>query len=140
MGVHEEQFIKKCNQHGLKITPQRITIFKEIAKANDHPSASILYKRVRKHLPNVSFDTVFRTLETFAEIGVIKQVENSGELKRFDPDMNNHHHLHCIKCKKIIDFSNPTFDALKLPSEIVKDFKVINKRVVFEGLCKDCSK
>jgi Fur family transcriptional regulator, peroxide stress response regulator len=132
-------FYETCLQNGLKITHQRTLIYEELTKAKDHPSVDIIYKRVRKLLPNISFDTVFRTLETFSVLGIIKQVEGSGELKRFDPDLENHHHMHCIRCKKIIDFSNATYDALKIPPGLEKDFKILNKRVVLEGLCKDCS-
>ncbi len=140
MNNSKEQFIEKCNQHGLKITPQRTIIYEELIKSKDHPSADVLYKKVRNRLSNISFDTVFRTLETFTEIGIIKQVEGSGELKRFDPDMDNHHHLHCMRCKKIIDFTNTDFDQLQLPNNLNNGFKTLNKRVVFEGVCKECSK
>jgi len=133
-------FYDKCVEHGLKITPQRSAIYDELVKAKDHPSANDLYKRVRKALPNISFDTVYRTLLSFFEIGLAHLVEGYGELKRFDPDIDHHHHLRCIKCQKIIDFDNTFYDEIKIPSELNKEFTILNKKVVLEGICKECSK
>ncbi len=135
-----QTFRDKCFQCGLKMTPQRSAIYDELLKAQDHPSADDLYKRVRKVLPNISFDTVYRTLLSFSETGIVRLVEGYGELKRFDPDIDNHHHLHCVQCQKIIDFCNQSYDALKIPTEFEKEFTVLNKRVVLEGLCKECAR
>jgi len=133
-------FYDKCVEQGLRITPQRSVIYDELLKAKDHPSADDLYKRVRKVLPNISFDTVYRTLLVFSDIGIVKLVEGYGELKRFDPDIENHHHLRCVQCQKIIDFCNQSYDALKIPAEFEKEFTILNKRVVLEGICKECSR
>lgn len=133
-------FYDKCVQSGLKITPQRAAIYDELLKAKDHPSADDLYKRVRKALPNISFDTVYRTLLSFSEVGIVRLVEGYGELKRFDPDIDSHHHLRCMRCHKIIDFCNQSYDAIKVPSEFEKEFTVLSKRVVLEGICRDCAK
>jgi len=135
-----QSFYDKCFQSGLKITPQRSAIYDELLKAKDHPSADDLYKRVRKTLPNISFDTVYRTLLSFSEVGIVRLVEGYGELKRFDPDIDNHHHLRCMQCQKIIDFCNQSYDALKIPAEFEKEFTVLNKRVVLEGVCKECAR
>jgi len=136
----KKTFRDQCAKGGLKVTPQRTTIYEELIKAKDHPSANDLYKRVRKTLPNISFDTVYRTLLSFSEIGLAHLVEGYGELRRFDPDIDNHHHLRCVKCQKIIDFSNTSYDAIKIPSEFKNEFKILNKKVVLEGICKACSK
>jgi Fur family peroxide stress response transcriptional regulator len=131
-------FYRRSKEHGLKITPQRAAIYQELLKAKDHPSADIIYKRLVKKIPNISFDTVNRTLLTFAQIGIANIVEGYGQPKRYDPDMNTHHHFRCIQCNSIIDFHNKEFDNLTVPEEINKEFTVINKKVVLEGLCSKC--
>ncbi len=133
-------FQEKCLKHGLKITVQRVAIYEELLKARDHPSADDIYKRVRKTFPNISFDTVYRTLLSFSEIGIIKPVEGYGEKKRFDPNINKHHHFRCVQCHEIIDFVNESYDNIEVPQELEKQFIVLNKRVVLEGICKKCSK
>ena len=133
-------FKRKCSEYGLRITPQRVVIYEQLANAKDHPSAETIFKKVRKNLPNISFDTVYRTLLSFSKIGIVNLVEGYGETKRFEPNLHNHHHFRCIQCHKIIDFCNDLYDKLKIPEDIEKQFQVFNKRVVLEGLCKDCGK
>jgi Fur family peroxide stress response transcriptional regulator len=131
-------FYQKSKVHGLKITPQRTTIYQELLKAKDHPSADVIYRRLVKKIPNISFDTVNRTLVTFSKIGIATIVEGYGQPKRYDPDMDTHHHFRCIQCNSIIDFHNKNYDNIAVPEEINKQFTVLNKKVVLEGLCSKC--
>ncbi|MBE0425621.1 MAG: transcriptional repressor [Nitrospirae bacterium] len=131
-------FYQRSKEHGLKITPQRTAIYQELLKSKDHPSADIIYKRIVKKIPNISFDTVNRTLLTFTRIGIIHIVEGYGQAKRYDPDIDIHHHFRCIQCNNIIDFHNKSYDNIAVPEEINKQFTVIHKKVVLEGLCNKC--
>jgi Fur family peroxide stress response transcriptional regulator len=133
-------FYRRSKEHGLKITPQRSAIYKELLRAKDHPTADDIYKRIVKRIPNISFDTVNRTLLTFSKIGITDVVEGYGQPKRYDPDMEIHHHFRCIQCNSIIDFHNKEFDNITVPEEINKQFTVINKKVVLEGLCSKCKR
>jgi Fur family peroxide stress response transcriptional regulator len=134
------RFKQKCRAHGLKITPQRTAIHRELIKSKDHPSASDIFSRIRKTFPHISFDTVNRTLQSFNEIGVVTLVEGYGEPKRFDPDTKPHHHFRCVKCNYIIDLHNESFDNIRIPPDMKKRFTVLNRRVVIEGICEKCGK
>ncbi|MBD3246747.1 MAG: transcriptional repressor [Candidatus Omnitrophica bacterium] len=131
-------FSQKCAEHGLKITPQRSAVCAELMKAKDHPTADAVYKRVREKLPNISFDTVYRTLLLFTELGIISLVEGYGEQKRFEPNLHQHHHFRCVKCRKIFDFESDTYDQIAVPKEARNYGTVIHKRVVLEGVCARC--
>ncbi|MBU1044571.1 MAG: transcriptional repressor [Candidatus Omnitrophica bacterium] len=131
-------FYDKCAEKGLKITPQRLLIFDELSKAKDHPTADAIYRRVRKSLSNISFDTVYRTLLSFTEIGIVNLVEGSGQQKRFDPNRHLHHHFRCIKCDTIYDFENDAYNDIAVPKAVQKQGVIINKRVVLEGICSKC--
>lgn len=133
-------FYEKCAENGLKITPQRKIIFEELAKAKDHPSADALFKRARKHLANISFDTVYRTLLSFSEIGVISLVEGYGEQKRFEPNLEKHHHFRCRVCHTIYDFEDESYDDIAVPKAVQKHGTVTSKRVVLEGVCTRCKR
>jgi len=133
-------FYQRAKEHGLKITPQRTIIYQELLQAKDHPSADILYKRLVKKIPNLSFDTVNRTLLTFSQIGIANIVEGYGQPKRYDPNIDTHHHFRCIKCHNIIDFQNKAYNNITVPEEIQKEFTVLNKKVVLEGFCNKCKK
>ena len=131
-------FTEKCLEQGLKITPQRSLIAKELSNAKDHPTADAIYKRVRKSMPNISFDTVYRTLILFTEVGIISLVEGYGEQKRFEPNVYKHHHCRCIKCHTIIDFCNDSYNSIQIPEKLSEQFQVLNKKVVLEGICSKC--
>jgi len=133
-----EAFYLRSKKYGLKITPQRTAIYQELLKANDHPSADSIYQKLIKKIPSISFDTVNRTLLTFSKIGVAHIVEGYGQPKRYDPDVNPHHHFRCTQCDRIVDFHNKAYDNISVPKEIQKQFTVVNKKVVLEGLCDRC--
>jgi Fur family peroxide stress response transcriptional regulator len=127
-----------CREHSLSITPQRVAIYKELISSAEHPSAINIYKKVRGYYPNISLDTVNRTLLTFHKIGLAKIVESTGEPKRFDPNLESHHHFRCISCGEIIDFRDESYDALEIPAEIKEKFVVLEKKVHLEGFCDQC--
>jgi Fur family peroxide stress response transcriptional regulator len=120
------------------VTPQRVLIYRELARSKDHPSPEVLYERVRRRAPEISFDTVYRSLSTFREIGVVDLVEGYGTAMRFDPTTTNHHHFRCVRCETIIDFKNETYDELPVPGAIGRRFDVHKIRVTVEGLCAKC--
>ena len=128
----------KCRQSGLRITPQRVTIYDALCRSAAHPTAEQLHKTIRARSPHISLDTVNRTLLTFAQIGLVDKVEDYGSSRRYDPNLESHHHAHCIKCGTIVDFTSPHFDALKIPAEIRRQFTIIGKKVIFNGICSAC--
>jgi len=133
-----DAFQIKCRKAGLKVTPQRLAVYKVLIETNEHPSAEMAFRRVRKLLPNISLDTVNRTLSILSEIGAASVVEGSGDAKRFDGNPNAHQHFKCIKCKRIIDFYHKPFENVKVPANIGEKFTVLRKTVYFEGICDSC--
>ena len=132
------EFTDKCRAAGLKITPQRIAIYRELLQTDEHPSAEMLYEKVKKTFPSISLDTVNRTLLTLNEIGAAFTVAGSGDARRFDGGLHEHQHFKCVKCKRIIDFHHKPFDNIKLPPKISKKFTVLRKSVYIEGICDLC--
>ena len=135
-----EAFRAKCRKAGLKITPQRMAVYKVLIESRQHPSAEMVFRKVRKVIPNISLDTVNRTLLTLAEIGAASIVEGSGDVKRFDGRLETHQHFKCIKCRRIFDFHYKSFDNIPVPKNISRQFIVLRKTVYFEGVCDSCKK
>ncbi len=131
-------FREKCRENNLKVTPQRVIIYEELLKSKDHPNAEVLFERVKKIFPDISLDTVNRALLTFSQIGIVNIVEGNGEPRRFDPDIENHHHFRCVKCNTIIDFDYKLYDNIEVPEKIDKKFTVLNKKVLLQGYCNKC--
>jgi Fur family transcriptional regulator, peroxide stress response regulator len=132
-------FIARCRAHNLKMTPQRMAIYRGIVDSTEHPTVDGMFQTVKKEFPNISYDTVSRTMLTFAQIGIVDLVETYGGAKRFDPNVTDHHHLHCVSCGKILDFYNDHYNNLEIPDEIGQQFKVLSSRVVLKGICDNCS-
>ena len=131
-------FMDRCRESGRKVTSQRITVYRELVRSDDHPSAEMLHRKIKKSSPSISLDTVNRTLLTLYEMGEASIVEGSGDPKRFDTGMEKHQHFRCIKCKRIIDFHHKPFDEIKVPADISKQFTVLRKTLYLEGICDQC--
>lgn len=139
--VSDEQigrFREKCRGAGLRITPQRVAVYELLVNSAEHPSAMMVFEQIRHRYPDVSLDTVNRTLATIAELGLARVIPGCGGAKRFDANLACHQHFKCVRCKKIIDFGYPAFENMKLPREIREDFTVLSKTVYVQGICSRC--
>ncbi|MBU0681457.1 MAG: transcriptional repressor, partial [Proteobacteria bacterium] len=112
------EFENACRKADLKVTHQRLEIFRELAQAHDHPSAEMLYNRIIKRLPTISLDTVYRTLATLEKHDLITRVQTLESQARLEAEMIRHHHAVCRKCGAITDFSWNTFDEVQVPAEL----------------------
>ena len=136
--VKLSSFEAACRAAGLKVTHQRLEIFRELASANDHPTAETLYKRLHKTLPTLSLDTVYRTLTTFEENNLISRVQTAESHARFEAEMKEHHHAICSRCQKITDFYWDICDTNKLPVQIAEWGQIEGKQLTLRGICAKC--
>ena len=103
-----------------------------------HPSAEEIYKRVKRKLPTISFDTVYRTLSLFERYGVISRISHIDNRMRYDSNMERHYHLVCIRCKEVQDFYWPDADHLEAPVDIIAWGVIENRYIELRGTCHDC--
>jgi len=133
--MNMETIFKK---YGLRMTFQRVEIYRELISDFHHPSVEDIYKRVKKKIPTISPDTVYRTISTFENYGLIKRVQALNNQGRFDANLKIHHHLICTRCKRIEDFYWPAFDHMKTPDNLKSWGELDDKYVEIRGLCKQC--
>jgi Fur family transcriptional regulator, peroxide stress response regulator len=134
---HFEQGLK---QAGVKLTHQRLEICREIGSASNHPDAETVFAGVRKRVPTISLDTVYRTLWTLLDLGLISTLGIPRERMRFDGNTAPHHHFVCTKCGEARDFYSEDFDQLQVPDD-VKTYGIVQKtQVEVRGVCIRCSK
>ncbi|MDD2469252.1 MAG: transcriptional repressor, partial [Desulfobulbus sp.] len=93
-----KHFETVCRDEGIKLTHQRIEIFREVAQTGDHPDADQIFQRVRDRVPHVSLDTVYRTLWLLNDLGLVVTLGASREPTRFDANLKSHHHFVCRQC------------------------------------------
>ena len=135
-----EHFEQACRSRGLRVTQQRLEVFRELTRMEEHPSVEDIFMRVRRRLRTISLDTVYRTLGTFEEYGLAYRVQGVDSKARFDTNFSRHHHLVCEKCQKIEDFFWPDFDQMSPPGETRQWGKVDTRHAVLRGICSDCQK
>ena len=128
----------KLRDAGVKVTHQRLVIFQEVLQAYDHPDAEKIYHNVRKSLPTVSLDTVYRTLWLLVEMGMLQALGNSREKTRFDFNMDRHHHFTCRVCGEVYDFENDELNCLKIPSSLPDIGEVEQITIEIRGICSTC--
>lgn len=131
------EFIDACRGKGLNVTYQRLLIYKSLNRVKSHPTAEEIYQEVRKEYPSISLATVYKTLETLAENQLISKVTSLHDLARYDGDTSRHHHLVCLRCRKVVDIHDESLNQLNFADQ--QGFKVSGYRIQVEGICADCS-
>lgn len=131
------EFKLYCRAHSLRLTGQRLEIFRAVASSCSHPCAEAVYQVVRKKLPKVSLDTVYRTLSRMEEAGVIGRV-GLGNKGRFDANPAAHYHFVCLNCGEVYDVFPREGEKLSLPGNIAEFGEVKNVNLQFRGICNRC--
>jgi Fe2+ or Zn2+ uptake regulation protein len=141
-----DRMLEGVRSAGLKLTPQRMAIVRELAADESHPTAQELYDRLRPGLPTMSFATVYNTLDALTAAGLCAALSLAPGSGRFDPNMRPHHHLVCDACGAVRDL--PTVRAASLTgdasirravSRTAPGFEVRSVERILRGLCADCA-
>jgi Fur family peroxide stress response transcriptional regulator len=138
-GRRLEQFKAACKRAGVKLTHQRLEIFREIAASVEHPDAETVFRGVQARIPTVSLDTVYRTLWLLDGLGLITTLGPRRESVRFDPNLEHHHHYVCVQCGLAKDFESADLNVLAIPASVKKYGSVMATHVEVRGLCAACA-
>lgn len=133
-----EEFAKILKEQNISVTPQRVEILKNIMERRDHPSADRIFQEVRKVLPMISFNTVYKTLETFCQLGLIMKVNPLHEVARYDGNTSPHTHLICSHCHQVEDLFWQWPENVPFPNLDGSGFQVQSVTIQFFGLCRHC--
>jgi Fur family transcriptional regulator, peroxide stress response regulator len=133
-----QQFVEKCKAAGLKVTPQRLVIYRALLHDGTHPSPDKLHRIVKKSHPTISHATVYTTLEALERQGIIARLTPLHETVRFDPILEPHHHVVCVRCKKVTNFNDAKLDSLALPASINRNSTVLGYTISVHVVCSDC--
>ncbi len=133
-----QEFREACLHHGLKVTHQRLEIYRVVASSNAHPDAETVFRQVRKRIPTISLDTVYRGLKLLADHRIISVVGVSHERVRFDANVHSHHHFVCTKCGAIMDFNAPELGEIAPPAEACQLGRPVSIQLEVKGVCAKC--
>lgn len=126
----------KLLDKGLKITPQRLAVLKAIIKQRNHPTADNIINLVHKTNPNIASGTIYKILETLVENGLITKVKTDKDIMRYDPIIEDHHHLYCSQSERIEDYYDEELnDILKkyFSKKKIPEFKIENVKLQING-------
>lgn len=138
MKVSHDDIRRRFRERGLKATPQRAAIYRALAETTCHPTADVLYRAVRRIHPMISPNTVYYTLAALKAAGLVHEVNYWHDGARFDANMEPHHHLICVSCRRIDDVTDRRLDALLASMKPGGGFDVVGRRVEFHGYCDQC--
>jgi len=123
----EVNLVNKLKHKNLKVTPQRVAILQAIYTLDNHPTAENIIQYIGGKYPNIAVGTVYKVLESFVENGLLIRVKTENDVMRYDPMLENHHHLYCNESDKIEDYEDPELDQLiadHLKKKRIKNFSI----------------
>ena len=106
------EFVARCHERRIAVTPQRLAVIGALLDSENHPSTDEICAAVRRKHPHVSLATVHRILEQFCEVGEARKVTLLHDVARFDGNVEPHHHVVCIRCRRLHDIEIPEVDKL----------------------------
>jgi Fur family transcriptional regulator, peroxide stress response regulator len=102
----------KLRSANLKATQQRMVILNSIENSKKHPTAESIYESVKANNPSLSLATVYSTLDTFVDNGLVNKVLVQDGAMRYDAHTDVHNHIYCTNTNEIIDFEDHELQAL----------------------------
>lgn len=139
-GLRLEHLKSVAREAGLKLTHQRLEIFRELAGTEEHPDAETIFRAVQQRVPTVSLDTVYRTLWMLHDLGLVTTLGPQRYGVRFDANLDRHHHYCCVRCGLVRDFESEELDGLSVPDSVKGLGSVVDSHVEVRGLCATCQR
>jgi len=112
---------------GLKVTPQRLAVLEAVFELGNHPTAERVIEFIKKNHPNIAVGTVYKTLETYVEKGIVRKVKTDRDIMRYDAVLDKHHHLYCLESDKIEDYYDEDLNKMienYFRKKEIKNFKI----------------
>ncbi len=133
-----EAFGQTCRDRGIRVTPQRLAVYRALAEDLSHPTADQVHARLRPEMPSLSLATVYRILESLEGERLIRRVSTLDGVGRFDANLDAHQHLVCRGCGRMTDFDEASLARIRLPRTAASGFTAEGLDIRIIGLCDAC--
>ncbi|HEX4215255.1 MAG TPA: Fur family transcriptional regulator [Candidatus Dormibacteraeota bacterium] len=123
----------------LRVTLPRLAVLSSV-HALPHADTESIIDAVRRDLPKVSHQTVYDSLHALTTVGLVRRIQPTGSVARYDPRVgDNHHHVVCRECGLIADVDCAVGEAPCLTASNGSGFLIDEAEVIYWGLCPSCS-
>lgn len=137
MKVKYDDLLNELKLKKIRLSHQRLKVLEFLAKNYIHPTADQIYNGLHDEVPTLSKTTVYNTLNSLVETGLVRVINIEDNEARYDIVTENHGHFKCGKCGKIFDFD---IDIDSFKSHGLTNFKIMDKNIYFKGICPQCQK
>jgi Fur family peroxide stress response transcriptional regulator len=131
------RFENVCRERGLRVTSQRLAVYRALAGDTSHPTADAIYAKLHPKMSWLSLATVYRILESLEREGFVRRVSTTNGVGRFDANLTPHQHLVCRSCGRMTDFEQESLSRLCLPQQ-TPGFMVEELEIRIIGTCEAC--
>ncbi len=137
-----QELTARLRDKGYKVTPQRLAVYTALADETWHPNAEMLYSKIQKKYPAMSFATVYKTVEILHDIHAILKLNTGEDSFRYDADISEHYHLRCTECGEIADARMDPKVKEQVTKSVAKQsgYEIEERQFYFFGTCKNCRK
>jgi Fe2+ or Zn2+ uptake regulation protein len=144
VGVNRaDEFRQLLRASALRVTRPRIAVLSAVY-AHPHSDTESIIRAAREEVPEVSHQTVYDALTALTAAGLVRRIQPSGSLARYESRVgDNHHHTVCRSCGVIADVDCAVGEAPCLtPADdggSLEGFAIDEAEVIYWGLCPDCA-
>jgi Fe2+ or Zn2+ uptake regulation protein len=130
-----DEFIEILKNRKKRITPGRTKIINFFCKSTYPLSPETIVKKT-----GMNKTSIYRELEFLLKLGFIQEVDFGDGTKRYElKDLKHHHHLICLRCKKVQDISfNENLEWEESNIKKHQKFQVLRHDLEFFGYCQNC--
>ena len=137
-----KKFKSILKDENLKMTPQRVEVFRQVCDSNEHQESEEIFISLRKRDVNISRATVYRTMDILYQHDLVQRMDIGDGKWRYEHwlDCNQHDHLICIRCGTIVEFINTQIEEIQNDVAEKFDYELVRHVHQLFGLCKQCRK
>ena len=125
----------RLSQAGYRVTRQRLAVFSFLDGNETHPTVDDIHAGVLNEFPSISLATVYRSVESLVDVGLVKPIHLGHAATRFDAVTEEHGHFRCISCNDIVDVP---VDQSPVAKGKLDTFEGLGSTVEFYGFCSTC--
>jgi Fur family peroxide stress response transcriptional regulator len=137
MALRSDEIVNTLKSKGLRVTPQRFSVYAHLLSCADHPTAEQILTVLNQDHPVSSQATIYAALQALREVGLVREVLLEEGVRRYDANTRRHHHFRCRCCGAIEDIAWEAFQALDLGG-LRAGLTGEKYEVTVEGLCDRC--